>query len=339
MDPEVSVVMTSYNHGQWVQQSIDSVLAQTFKNWELLVIDNGSTDNSPQIIEPYRRHPQITVIRYERNTPITAILNHGIRTARGRYFSLLYSDDYYLPTKLERQVAAFEALPSEYGVVYSTGYRLMPDGQLHLLPWGRHRGNVLHALLTEPQFFPPIAPLVLRECLLRYPFNESIFVEGEGVYAKIALGYLFHPLPEPLVVMRDHPGSMGKEIEANLRRDVLMYEHLFGRPDFPPALQHLRGIAIGGSYRLNGWQTMRRGRNYAQARTWLRRAIGHNRRALRNPRVIAGLVISSLPRVIADVCMDLLDRAAGVPPPPVSGPETPVEVRQPAVQSSAARDR
>jgi glycosyltransferase involved in cell wall biosynthesis len=324
IDPEVSVVMTSYNHGQWVWESIESVLAQTFENWELIVIDNGSTDDSPQVLERCRLDPRITVIHLKQNTPITAVQNHGIRIARGRYVSLLYSDDYYLPTKLERQVAALAALPNEYGVVYSAGYRLMRDGQLHLLPCGQHRGSILHALLTEPQFFPPIAPLVRRECLLRYPFNERIFVEGEGVYVKIALGYLFHPLPEPLVVMRDHPGNMGKEIEANLLRDVLMYEHLFDRPEFPPALQYLRGVAIGGSYRLNGWQTMRRGRNYGQGRAWLRRAVAYNRRVLTNPRVIAGLVIANLPRFMADFCMGVLDRVGGVPPPPVNGPETPI---------------
>jgi hypothetical protein len=78
---------------------------------------------------------------------------------------------------------------------------------------------VLRALLTESQFFAPIAPLVLRQCLLWYPFNETIFQEGEDVYVKIALGHHFHPLPEPLVVMRDHPGNMGKEIWRNLGRD------------------------------------------------------------------------------------------------------------------------
>jgi glycosyltransferase involved in cell wall biosynthesis len=73
IDPAVSVVMTSYNQGQWVQQSIESVLTQIFKSWDLIVIDNGSTDDSPRIVEQYRRHPQVTVIRHERNTPIAAV--------------------------------------------------------------------------------------------------------------------------------------------------------------------------------------------------------------------------------------------------------------------------
>lgn len=179
IDPTVSVVLTSYNQGHWLRQSIESVLGQTYSDWELILIDNGSSDDSPTIIEDYRRHPKVTVTRYERNSPHTVISNHGIQRARGRYVSFLYSDDYYLAEKLERQVATFENLSARHGVVYSAGYRLMPDGQLRYLPCGMHAGNVLRALLTEPQFFMPIAPLVRRECLLRYPFNETIFIEGE----------------------------------------------------------------------------------------------------------------------------------------------------------------
>lgn len=324
-DPLVSVVLTSYNQAEWLQESIESVLAQTMSDWELVLIDNGSTDHSMEIVKQYERHPKITVIRHEQNRPHTVILNHGIRTARGRYFSLLLSDDYYLPQKLERQVAVFEHLPEEYGVVYSNGYRLRPDGSLVLDPCGHHRGNVLEALLTEPSFFPPIAPLVRRRCLLEFPFDETIFMEGEGIYAKLAIRHLFHPLPEPLVVMREHERNVGKEIESNLRRCVLMYEHLFARPDFPAELRHLRGPAISGTYRVGGWQVIRRERRYRQGGEWLLRAVSHDPRALLEPRVIAGLVVVSLPKSLADLCMDQLDRAMGAPPTPVPGPQTPVE--------------
>lgn len=324
-EPLVSVVLTSYNQGEWLQESIESVLAQTMSDWELVLIDNGSTDHSMEIVKQYERHPKITIIRHEQNKPHTVILNHGIRTARGRYFSLLVSDDYYLPQKLERQVAVFEDLPEDYGVVYSNGYRLKTDGSLMLDPCGQHRGNVLEALLTEPAFFLPIAPLVRRECLLEIPFDETIFMEGEGIYTKLALRYMFHPLPEPLVVMREHKRNVGKEIESNLRRCVLMYERLFARPDFPAELRHLRGPAISGTYRIGGWQAIRRERRYRAGRQWLLSAIRHDSRALLNPRIAAGLLVSSLPKSLADRCMDRLDRAIGAPPVPVAGPQTPVE--------------
>ena len=337
-DDLVSIVLTSRNHGQWLQQSIESVLAQTYGNWELIIVDNCSTDHSPQVLEQYQKHPRITVMLYAQHMPLTALMNRAIKVARGRYFSILCSDDYYLPQKLERQVATFEELPAGYGVVYSPGYRLMLDGQLHLTPCGLHQGNVLQALLTEPQFFAQIGPLALRECVVRYPFDETIFQEGEGIYAKIALGYLFHPLPEPLVVMRDHPRNMGKEIGANLQRDILMYEHLFGRADFPEADRHLKGIALGNTYRLAGWQAIRRERKYRQGREWLQLAVKNDPKTMRNLRVLSGLFIGFLPKLLADASMDLLDHLMGAPPPPVDRPETPVE-GFPVADHSTGTDR
>jgi len=267
----------------------------------------------------------VVVIRHERNSTLTVICNEAIRRARGRYFSLLHSDDYYLPQKLEHQLAAFESLPVEYGVVYSTGYRLMPDGALHLVPCGTHRGDILRALLTEPQFFLPIAPLVRMECLRTYPFNEAIFWEGEGIYGKIAMRYPFHPLPEPLVVMRDHENNMGKEIASNLGRNVMMYEALFSHPDFPQELKSLRGQALGGTYRIGGWEMVRRERNYAKGGAWLRKAVENHPALAKDLRVRLGLILSRLPRPVADCANLALNLVVDAPAPPVAAPPTPVE--------------
>jgi len=330
--PLVSVILTSYNHGQWLRESIESVLGQTYRNWEMILIDNGSTDNSLLVVEEYRSHPQITVIQYKHNSPHTVICNAGIAASKGQYISLLCSDDYYLPTKLERQVACFESLPQEYGVVYSGGFRLVPSGQLLPMSCGLHRGNILEALLTQAQFFPPISPLVRRECHIRYPYNEKIFMEGEGIFLKIALNYLFEVLPEPLVVMRDNAVGVGKEIRPNLKRNVIMYEEFFNHPDCPSHLHPLRGQALGGTYRLGGWEAIRRERDYRQGGEWLGMAVGCNPKLLKDPRVLVGLIMSGVPRPLANACNDLLNQLVGVPLPPVMRPATPVEGHSVAAQ-------
>lgn len=312
--PAVSVILTSYNQGQWLRQAIESVIAQTFGDWELLVVDNGSTDDSPAIVESYRTHPNIRVTRHGRNEPHTVISNAAIRQSRGRYISFLYSDDYYLPAKLERQVPAFDALDARYGVIYSAGYRLMPDGELRPVPCAALDGDVLEPLVRQEQFFMPISPLVRREALLRYPFNESIFMEGEGIFTKLALGYHFHPLPEPLAVMRDHAGNMGKEIVNNLKRGLIMCDEIFAHPELPARLRALKGHVVGETYRLGGWQAIRRLRDYRQGRDWLKSAVRNSPRMLLDPRVSAGLVLAALPARAADRCLDLLDRAFGAPP-------------------------
>lgn len=342
--PLVSVVLTTYNQAQWLAQAVDSVVAQTFQDWELWLIDNGSTDRTPEIAEPYGADPRIHIIRHERNQPHTRICNAAFRQARGRYVSLLYGDDYYLPLKLERQVAVFAGLPEAFGVVYASGYRLMQDGELRLLPCGSFRGEILEALLTHPQFFQPIAPLIRRECLLRYPFNERLFIEGEGIHNRIAMRYHYAPLAEPLVVMRDHENNLGKEIGPNLERCRIIYDDLFAHPDFPPRLHYLQGRALGATYRMAGWETLRRERDYAQARRWLKQAVQYDRSLLRDFRVLVGLLLTCLPRMLSEWANNLLDSFFGVPIPPVKVPLAPVIAmpeasQQTSIAESRHRDR
>jgi teichuronic acid biosynthesis glycosyltransferase TuaG len=138
---------------EWLRKSIESVLGQTYPDWELIVVDNGSTDETVSLLEQYQSHQKILVIRYERNSPHTVICNEAIQQARGRYVSILYGDDYYLPSKLERQVGVIETLAPSFGVVYCAGYRLMSSGEMKSLPCGSYQGDILEKLLTNPQFF------------------------------------------------------------------------------------------------------------------------------------------------------------------------------------------
>jgi glycosyltransferase involved in cell wall biosynthesis len=104
-EPTVSVILPVYNGENYLRIAIDSVLAQTQPGVELLVVDDGSRDSTPEIARSYGNR-----LRYVRqdNTGVAGAFNHGLRLARGRYVSWLSHDDRFLPTKLERQVAALE---------------------------------------------------------------------------------------------------------------------------------------------------------------------------------------------------------------------------------------
>jgi hypothetical protein len=149
-------------------------------------------------------------------------------------------------------------------------------------------------------------------------------MEGEGIFYKLAFRYHFKPLAEPVAVMRDHASNMGKEVASNLQRALIWYEDLFAHPDFPPALQHLRSLAFGDSYRYAGWQAIRRDRDYRQGREWLRQAVACHPPIARNVRVRAGLLLASLPRPVSDACLALLNVVFGTPPPSPTGAATPV---------------
>ena len=120
MDPRVSFVVPCYNYGWCVSQAIDSLLEQTYKELEVIVVDDGSTDNTPEVLRRYAEHPRVRLIRHQHNMGHIRSYNEGLGLARGRYLGLLSADDFCLRSDaVERQVACFEAHPS-VGFVYSS---------------------------------------------------------------------------------------------------------------------------------------------------------------------------------------------------------------------------
>jgi len=123
MKPLISIIMPCYNSAHYVVQSIESVMMQTYGNWELLITDDGSTDNSVEIIRNYcNKDNRINLLVSDKNQGIAKTRNLSIARANGRFVAFLDSDDLWLPEKLERQVGFM--LDNEYGFTY-TSYKLI----------------------------------------------------------------------------------------------------------------------------------------------------------------------------------------------------------------------
>jgi hypothetical protein len=127
----VSIIMPSYNCGRYIETSIRSVQAQTCQEWELLVVDDGSTDDSLRtVLAMQQNDPRIRVLRQERRQGAATARNWALREARGRWIAFLDSDDQWEPTKLERQIAFME----KHGYAFSyTNYQEMDR---HFQPTG-----------------------------------------------------------------------------------------------------------------------------------------------------------------------------------------------------------
>jgi glycosyltransferase involved in cell wall biosynthesis len=115
--PTVSVVVPTYNRARMLHRSVESVLAQTYEDFELIVVDDGSTDHTRNVANSYD-DDRLTYIRHGENQGASAARNTGIEHASGEYIAFLDSDDEWLPRKLERQVAALERRPPEWVAVY-----------------------------------------------------------------------------------------------------------------------------------------------------------------------------------------------------------------------------
>ena len=103
----VSIIMPTYNCGRFIAESIRSVLAQTYTNWELIIVDDCSTDKTEDVVA-YFDDPRIHYLKNEQNEGAALTRNRALREAKGRYIAFLDSDDLWLPTKLERQIAFLE---------------------------------------------------------------------------------------------------------------------------------------------------------------------------------------------------------------------------------------
>lgn len=140
----VTIVIPSYNRADYIAETIESVLAQTYPSIEVIVIDDGSTDNTKEIVERYV--PQVQYV-YQENAERGASRNHGLRLAQGEYISFLDSDDLWLPEKLATDVEFIEARPN-IGVVYTDALQIDSNGNYRKrLNAGRHSGKVTEHLL------------------------------------------------------------------------------------------------------------------------------------------------------------------------------------------------
>ena len=123
----VSVVMPLYNAQRFLRRPVESVLGQTHTNLELVVADDGSTDDSPAIVDSYARNDaRVRLLRTECNGGVAAARNRAIAAAKGRYIAFLDSDDWWHPEKLKRQLALLES--SQSAVAYARYQRVAEDG-------------------------------------------------------------------------------------------------------------------------------------------------------------------------------------------------------------------
>lgn len=214
MNPSVSVVMPNYNGAEWISQAIGSVVNQTYKNWHLIVVDDGSTDDSREILSEWGKKFKFRRINIEENTgsPV-APRNTGIDLSKGDYIAFLDSDDSWLPDKLEKQVRYVEA---------SKGVFCYHDFYLNGRRWSQlskpHSGYCFKELLFK-NFIPSSSVMVRRDVLMKEPVlqKSTFFVSHDWeLWLRIAYKYKIDYIPMALGFLR--MGHGGVTSQTRLRR-------------------------------------------------------------------------------------------------------------------------
>ncbi len=166
MPPTVSVIIPTYNRCAYSQEAIDSVLAQTYTDYEIIVVDDGSTDDTGEVLR--QRYGDRIRYAWQENGGQALARNHGVALARGELLAFLDSDDRYLPTYLAEQVKALQSHP-EYGVVACGTYLIDAAGQ--------PRGAM--------KLWEEMPTLDIEACVIKWPFMPSVMLMHRRLYDEV----------------------------------------------------------------------------------------------------------------------------------------------------------
>ncbi len=271
----VSVIIPTFNRRDYITIAIDSVLAQTFKGYEIVVVDDGSSDDTKEVLKPYQE-----AIRYfyQENRGISGARNRGIRESRGEYIALLDSDDYWLPEKLERQVDRIREEP-ECGMVATRCSSIAPDGTFRKKNRPGKSGWILNDIF-KANFIRTSSALITRKCFDTVGLFDESLPEGEeyDLWLRIAKQFPIAFINQPLTVYTDNPRGVSTDSLAGrlVRLKVLEKEYL--KESIPPQLYRKR---MSRNYHYVGRHYFKRG-NKSEGTRYLRKAFSLDPLYLKN---------------------------------------------------------
>lgn len=203
--PIVSVVMPVYNAERFVAQAVESILGQTFSDFEFIIIDDGSTDYTPTIIAKYK-DPRIKVIRKERNEGIVSALNLGIALARGDYIARMDADDISLPHRLEVQMKLIEKDPS---IILLGGWCKEIDENGKIIKTHRYpesHEKLVNNLINIKKFPPHPSMIFRKDLVLKVKGYRERFrhAEDADLWLRLVDHGKFACVPEVVLLLRKH---------------------------------------------------------------------------------------------------------------------------------------
>lgn len=220
--PTVSIITPTYNRAGMLKEAIESVLAQTYQDWEHLIVDDGSTDGTMGLVTRYAgQDPRIRYVR-RRNGGLPAARNTGLLAARGEYVAFLDDDDRFLPKKLERQLSMLRQRP-ELGFVYAPVW-VHYDDRSERMPIIPDRFATTFAELIERSAIQVCSVLVRRTALDAVGgFNERYRGCADyDLWLRLAARFPFDYTPEPVGIYHRHSNNMSMNATTMLAERLMI---------------------------------------------------------------------------------------------------------------------
>jgi len=263
--PEISVIIPTYNRAHLISRSIQCVLNQSYQDFEIIVVDDCSIDNTEEVIREFQKKDErIRYIRHEKNKGPAAARNSGIKAAKGEYIAFQDSDDEWLPEKLYKHMMIFKKVEKKIGVVYSGFWKIRNGKKLYIpSPYVFQKEGNIHKELLKGNFIGMPASVVRKECFTKIGnFDIKIpYLEDWELWIRISKYYEFKYIPEPLVISYYTSGGVNEKsiiVGVNVLNFIINKYH----EDFNKHKKILSKhyFSIGLNLCLNN--DLRKGRNY-----------------------------------------------------------------------------
>lgn len=247
--PQISVVIPAYNAERTIMKTIESVQQQTFKDFDLIVINDGSTDRTLEILQSIEDE-RLKIFSYE-NGGLPTARNRGLSHATGEFITFIDADDLWIADKLETQLAALQQHP-EAGVAYSLTYFMYEKGEtfaFHPCPPTLFEGNVYDKLLVS-DFIRSGSNVLLRKQAIDSVggFDATLrSCEDWDCWLRLAAKWTFVVVPKYQILYRQASGAMSSKVETMKEAALTAMEKAYRAA--PPELQHLKKQTMTSFYK------------------------------------------------------------------------------------------
>jgi hypothetical protein len=301
--PAVTVLIPAYNAGAFLREAVDSILAQTFTDFECLVMDDGSTDGAVDALREIA-DPRLRIERNPHNLGLIATLNRGLELARAPLLARMDADDVALPTRFDRQVATFRERP-HLALLGTCATMIDEHGvEFDLVNVPLARQDIVENILKHNVFVHP--SVMMRTAIARllggYPANAPQ-AEDYALWLRFALQYEVENLAERLVLYRMHSGQVSQRKMAEQRRTVQLLQQEAW------IAYKKAGLVTGDMEALSKgrWAQLRArpgtlGADYL-AWAWRYRKMGNRKGTIKT--ALTGLSIAPLSLALMEVCLPL----------------------------------
>lgn len=306
MNKLVSVIIPTYNRANIIKDAIETVLNQTYQNFEIIVVDDGSTDKTEKVVKSFN-DSRIRYIYQPNSGKPSVARNLGINSSKGDFVAFLDSDDLWHPQMLEKHVEVLNANAKLGFTTDWSSYRTFDGKEIFqkICCAENSKEYIKYLLLTPDKAYAgPSTCVIRKECFEKSGlFDESMtFCEDWDLFFRLALHFEMHNIHEILTYVRIHQESISKTNDVvNFREGYLKFlQKAFENKDLPSEMLKIKKQAYSNAlWCIGGW-ALEKSKNYSIARQSFLESFENSHCKILNPKFMVKLILSYSPEIFLE---------------------------------------